>query len=245
MVPASQRVASPRQWLQPSSRTFSCCCSFFFLLNAGFLLVFTLVGSGFIATSAGRDVLGWEPFRGRRIAVAGAGHPSGPGPRQGAVSMGLSPSPETPSSVFRVGKTSQGGNDTLWESNLQSQIPALLVLAQGWGLTVSDTVPVLQGRGLRQGTLLRVGDRDLGSPCSSMGLGCPQHPWGCGSFYASTHQSLFPRVQSLGEDTRDKWGPPRRTLPGSRPVLPRDPCDTQGGGRQKWRRRRPPPCSSL
>lgn len=91
-------------------------------------------------------------------------------------------------------------------------------------------------------------EQGLGSPCSSMGLGCPKHPWGCGSFSPSTHQSLSPCAQTPCEDMggdEDKRGLSRRTVPGPPPVLPRHPCDTQGGGGRQWRRCRPPPCSSL
>lgn len=35
---------------------------------------------------------------------------------EGAVRMQLFPSPGTPSCLFRVGRTSQGGNETLWEA---------------------------------------------------------------------------------------------------------------------------------
>lgn len=150
--------------------------------------------------------------------------------------MGLSPSPGTPSSVFRAGKTSQGGNDTLWENNLQSQIPALLVPAQGWGLTGSDTVPVLQGRGLRQGTLLRVGDRDWGHPAAPRGWAALSIPGAAGvSVLALTNPS--PRVSSPWVRTRgtsaDLRGEPSQAAvqfcPGT-PVTPRVVAGSSGEG---------------
>lgn len=152
-----------------------------------------------------------EPSKGGAWLWQELGIPLAPLRGEGAVRMWLSPSPGTPSCIFRVGKTSQGGNGTLWESNLQSQIPALLVPAQGLGLTVSDTVPELQGQGLRQGTLPRAGDRHWGHPAAQWGWAAPNIPGAAGvSVPALSNPS--PSAQSLCEDTRgaqDERGPPR------------------------------------
>lgn len=119
----------------------------------------------------------------------------------GAVRMWLSPSPGTPSCLSGVGKTSQRGNETLWESNVQSQIPALLVPAQGLGLAVSATVPGLQGRGLRPGTLLRVGDRAWGHPAAPWGRAAPSIP-GAAGFSPPALTNPSPCVPGLCVRTR-------------------------------------------
>lgn len=161
--------------------------------------------------------------------MAGAGHAPGPGPWGRGCEDVAVPKPGTLSCLFRVGKTSQGGNETLWESNLQSQITALLVSAQGLGLTVSDTAPGLQGRGLRQGTLPRVGDRDWGHPAAQRGWAAPSIPGDAGiSVPALTNPSPSPHVRTRGKarTSRDSSVNPSRLQSSS----------AQGGGRQQWRR---------
>lgn len=153
--------------------------------------------------------------------------------------MWLSPRAVTPSCLFRVVKTSQGGNETLWESNHQSQIPALLVPTQGLGLTVSDTVPGLQGRGLRQGTLLRVGNRGWGHPAAPWGWAAPSIPGAAGvSLPALTNPS--PRVprsrvrtwgetRTSGDLPGEPFQAPLRFCPGI-PVTPRVEAGGSGEG---------------
>lgn len=63
-------------------------------------------------------------------------------------------------------------------------------LSPGPGLAPPRAGDVAVGRG-----------QGLGSPCSSAGLGCSEHPWGRGIFSPSMNGSLAPRGQTLCEDT--------------------------------------------
>lgn len=96
--------------------------------------------------------------------------------------------------------------------------------------------PCAPGARLEAGDTAKGWGQRLGSPCSSTGLGCPQHPWGCGSFCPSTHQSLSPRVQPLVRTrgtSADLRGEPSQAAvqfcPGT-PVTPRAVAGSSGEG---------------